>query len=36
MATLKVWKKPTIQVSLARLAASGSGPTNDKTSQHHS
>ncbi len=36
MKTLKIWTKPTVEVTAIKLAAGGTGPTNDKTAQHHS
>ncbi len=36
MKITKTWTKPTVQTTSMRLAAGGTGPTNDKSLQHHS
>jgi hypothetical protein len=36
MKNTKIWSKPTVQTTSIRLAAGGTGPTNDKSLNHHS
>ena len=36
MKTTKIWTKPTVTTTSISLAAGGVGPTNDKTTEHHS